>query len=211
MRLGDLDCEYFGTNDPSQPLLVVLHGRGDSSEGFHWLAPQLGLRPLNYLLVNAPDPWYTGYSWYDLPPRQGPGIERSRGMLDRLFEGLVSAGHSPSRLAVLGFSQGCLMTLEWGARSPIELAAYVGISGYCYDAQALARERLPHTQSKRWLVTHGKRDEVLSFRESSQQYQYLIEQGWPLEFHAFEKEHTIDLENELPLIREHLKRTLLSS
>jgi phospholipase/carboxylesterase len=36
-------------------LMIVLHGLGDSIEGYRWLPPALDLAGLNYLLVNAPD------------------------------------------------------------------------------------------------------------------------------------------------------------
>ena len=36
--------------------MIVLHGLGDSMEGYRWLPEALQLPWLNYLLVNAPDP-----------------------------------------------------------------------------------------------------------------------------------------------------------
>ena len=39
----------------SRRLMVVLHGLGDSMEGYRWLPSALRLPWLNYLLVNAPD------------------------------------------------------------------------------------------------------------------------------------------------------------
>ena len=39
------------------------------------------LPDMNYLLVNAPDDYYGGYSWYDFARDPGPGVVRSRRML----------------------------------------------------------------------------------------------------------------------------------
>ena len=69
------------SHSPSKQLVIVLHGRGDSAEGFSWLQEELGIDSLNYLLLTAPTPYYTGYSWYDLAPRQLPGILESRRLL----------------------------------------------------------------------------------------------------------------------------------
>ncbi len=44
-------------------LLVVMHGLGDSLEGFRFLPDILKIPGLNYLLVNAPDAYFTGSSW----------------------------------------------------------------------------------------------------------------------------------------------------
>ena len=49
----------------SRRLLIMLHGLGDSMEGYRWVPEALDLPWLNYLLVNAPDSYYGGYSWYD--------------------------------------------------------------------------------------------------------------------------------------------------
>ena len=70
----------------SRRLMVVLHGLGDSMEGYRWLPPALGLPWLNYLLVNAPDPYFGGYSWYDFSGDAGTGVERSRALLFELLD-----------------------------------------------------------------------------------------------------------------------------
>ena len=49
----------------STRLLIALHGLGDSMEGYRDVPHWLQVPWLNYLLVNAPDPYYTGFSWYD--------------------------------------------------------------------------------------------------------------------------------------------------
>src|SRR2546421_11134739 len=49
----------------SRCLMIVLHGLGDSMEGYRWLPAALGLPWLHYLLVNGPDPYFGGYAWYD--------------------------------------------------------------------------------------------------------------------------------------------------
>jgi len=46
----------------SKALMVVLHGLGDSAAGYQFLPPALALPWMNYLLVNAPDPYYGGFS-----------------------------------------------------------------------------------------------------------------------------------------------------
>ena len=83
-----LETELIRAQDPaSRRLMVVLHGLGDSMEGYRWLPEALRLRWLNYLLVNAPDAYYTGFSWYDFSGDADVGVKRSRellfGLLDR--------------------------------------------------------------------------------------------------------------------------------
>src|SRR3989449_4913155 len=112
----------------SKRLLVMLHGLGDSIEGYRWLPDALDLPWLNYLLVNAPDEYYGGYSWYDFAGDLTPGVERSRGLLFQLLDAQRANGFPTGQTVLGGFSQGCLMAIEVGLRYPHPLAGIVGIS-----------------------------------------------------------------------------------
>jgi phospholipase/carboxylesterase len=173
-------------------LVVVLHGRGDSSAGFHWMPGTLSLPGVSWLLVNAPDPWYGGFSWYDMPPNHGEGVQRSRLLLDQLFDELASSGFPPEKIILFGFSQGCLLTLEWGGRTERLLAGCVGVSGYCYDAVSLGKEASEAAKARPWLVTHGTHDEVLAHDVTAQQIDTLRAAGLPIDFRSYPKTHTID-------------------
>src|SRR5437867_5398699 len=105
-----LSTEFIAAHDKSsRHLLVALHGLGDSAAGYRFLAPALGLPWLNYLLVNAPESYFGGFSWYDFNGDQRAGIERSRRLLTGLLEAQRGAGFAPAETTLLGFSQGCLM------------------------------------------------------------------------------------------------------
>ena len=67
----------------STRLLIALHGLGDSMEGYRDVPHWLQVPWLNFLLVNAPDPYYSGFSWYDFAGNPEPGIRRSRNLLLR--------------------------------------------------------------------------------------------------------------------------------
>src|ERR1039457_2418684 len=93
----------------SRRLMVMLHGLGDSIEGYRWLPQAMNLPWLNFLLVNAPDEYYEGYSWFNYPDDAAPGILRSRKMLFQLLDDLRAKGFPPEQITFGGFSQGCLM------------------------------------------------------------------------------------------------------
>ncbi len=190
----------------SSSLLIVLHGLGDSTEGWSWLPEALALPWLNYLLVNAPDDYYGGYSWYDLPGDSGPGIERSRKELTALIDSLVAGGTPASQIGLLGFSQGCLMTLETGFRYPAPLAALVGVSGYVWNPATLLREAPPAARRQRALITHGRQDTVVPCGPVRGQIEELKIGGLSIEWQEFDKAHTVAGEPEIALIRDFLVR-----
>src|ERR1039458_5984637 len=94
----------------SRRLMVMLHGLGDSIEGYRWLPEAMDLSWLNYLLVNAPDDYYGGYSWFDLND-MAPGIQRSRKLLFDLLDDLRAKNFPAEQITFGGFSQGCLMEI----------------------------------------------------------------------------------------------------
>jgi phospholipase/carboxylesterase len=195
---------------PSRHLVVVLHGRGDSSEGFTWLQEALSIDSLNFLLLDAPERYYTGFSWYDLPPNQLPGILRSRKLLKDVFAETQLNGYPAEQTFLFGFSQGCLLTLEFGARHSQRLAGYVGISGYTHDTEALLRDLNPAVNQGDWLITHGLWDEMLPVEATREQVRILADRGFRLDYREYAKAHTVDFERELPDIRTWILARMLS-
>ena len=200
----ELDNQFIPAKVPSKKLMIILHGRGDSSDGFVGLPPFLGLDDMNYILFDAPFEYFTGHSWYQLPPNQLPGIEYSLKLLtddlDKLFERDFDADKS----YLFGFSQGSLLTFEFGARYHRVLAGYIAVSGYIYDAKKLLQEMNVEVKKAKWLCTHGTEDLVLDFCTSKEQIEFLQEQNFNVEFKAYNKDHSIDRE-ELSYISQWIK------
>jgi phospholipase/carboxylesterase len=186
---------------PSKQLVVVLHGQGGSAEG--WSLPdELGVAGLNYLFLNAPDPYDTGFRWFNWAGDPLADVARSRNLLAEVFSATEQAGYAPERTFLLGFSQGCLMTLEFGARHTRRLAGYIGISGFILDPTALLRDLNPEVNAGDWLVTHGTADEVLPVDKIRAQIEKLRDGGFKIDYREYAKAHEIDEHRELPEIRE---------
>ena len=204
-----LHHEFFPARDSNScRLWVMLHGLGDSIEGYRWLPEAMRLPWMNYLLVNAPDRYYTGYSWYDFAGDISDvlaGVERSRNLLFQLLDAQRAAGFPTEQTTLGGFSQGCLMALDVGLRYPHRFAGIVGVSGYVCEPEKLLTELSPVARQQRLLVTHGTKDPIVPFVETRRQVQMLEAAGLNLEFHSFEKAHTIAGEAELDLIREFVR------
>ena len=199
---------WLPADTPSKRLMVVLHGLGDSADGFLWLQDALGIDSLDYLLLTAPDPYYGGFRWYDIDSNPLPGVVRSRQLLTQVFTTAEQNGYTPEHTFLLGFSQGCLMTLEFGARHSMRLAGYIGISGYSLDPAALLRDLNPEVNHGDWLITHGTQDEMLPVQVTRAQMRALREGGFEIDYREYPKTHTIDADRELPEIREWIGNRL---
>jgi phospholipase/carboxylesterase len=189
----------------STRLMVMLHGLGDSIEGYRWMPEAMGLPWMNYLLVNAPDEYYGGYSWFDFAGDIVPGVARSRKLLFGLLDDLRANGFPTEQTTFGGFSQGCLLAIEIGLRYPRRFAGIVGISGYVCEPEKLVEEFSPSALQQRLLITHGTLDPMIPFAVVREQVNLLKAAGLRIEWHEFVKPHTIAGEDELEVIRNFVR------
>jgi len=199
-----LNHSFIPAKTPSKKLMIILHGRGDSSAGFTWLPPYLDIDDMNYLLLDAPYDYFGGRSWYDLPPNQLEGIQHSSSILTEILDRLFEEEFDASQSFLFGFSQGSLLTFEFGARYDKKLAGYLAISGYIYDPERLLTEMNPALKDANWLCTHGTHDDVLPYSTSKAQVKTLQNGGFHIDFKSYPKVHTI-AEDELKMIKEWIK------
>ena len=188
----------------SRRLMVMLHGLGDSVDGWRWFPEAMNLPWLNYLLVNAPDDYYGGYSWFDLD-NMVPGVQRSRKLLFDLLDDLRAKGLPAEQITFGGFSQGCLMAIEAGLHYPHRLAGIVGISGWIFELEKLVRELSPVARQQRLLMTHGTSDPMVPIDKVRPQIPLLKAAGLHLEWHEFMKAHTVAGEEEISVIRDFVR------
>ena len=184
----------------SRRLMVMLHGLGDSIEGYRWLPEALNLPWLNYLLVNAPDDYYGGYAWFDLNNIL-PGVQRSRTLLFELLDDLPARGFAAEQTTLGGFSQGCLMAVDVGLRYPHRLAGIVGISGWVHEPDKLLAELPPVARQQRLLMTHGTGDPLIPIAQVRPQIPLLKAAGLNVEWREFAKPHTM-IEEEITVVRD---------
>jgi len=125
-------------------------------------------------------------------------------LLFELLDALPAKGFPTDQITFGGFSQGCLMAIEVGLRYPHRLAGIVGISGYVCRPERLVKELSPVALQQRLLVTHGTQDPMIRFAVMREQINFLKAAGLNIEWHEFQKEHTI-IEPELELVREFIR------
>jgi phospholipase/carboxylesterase len=189
----------------SRALMIMLHGLGDSMEGYRWFPEAMDLPWMNYLLVNAPDDYYSGFSWYDFAGDMMPGVKRSTELLFAVLEDCEQRGFPSGMTTLGGFSQGCLMSIEVGLRYPKPLAGIVGISGYVCEPEKLIAELSPVAGKQRILMTHGTQDPLIPLAGVRGQVQFLQKAGLRIEWREFVKPHTIAGEEEMAVIRKFVR------
>jgi phospholipase/carboxylesterase len=184
----------------SRRLMIVLHGLGDSAAGYNWLPKAMELPWLNYLLINAPLRYEDGYSWFT----SQNDIKRSTELLSNFLDEKRSEGWPTEQTMLFGFSQGCNMVWQLGLRYPHRFAGIVGIEGLVNDLPSALSSLSPVARQQHFLITHGTEDPVIPFASTSEQIQKLKKAGLNIEWHAFNKAHTIAGAVELDVIKQFI-------
>ena len=149
-------------------LVVLLHGLGANGADLMGLAPYWAERLPHAAFVapDAPEPCDMapfGFQWFSLQDRNPlammRGVAAAAPVLDAfLDEVLAEQGLEGDRLALVGFSQGTMMSLHVGLRRARAPAAIVGFSGALLAGPELflqIRARPPV------LLIHGDADPVV--------------------------------------------------
>ena len=145
-------------------LVVLCHGYGSDGNDLIGLAPhwQRALPTVAFVAPNAPEPCAgapSGYQWFPIsridPQVLHEGVEQSASVLDSFLNAeLARLELPPERLALVGFSQGTMMSLHVGLRR--KPACIVGYSGaLAGDVPALGADAPPV------LLVHGDADTMI--------------------------------------------------
>ena len=121
---------HYGAPLSSARLVAIfIHGRGASAEDILGLAPELNAEDVAYLAPEAAGQTWYPYSFLSPIPQNEPGLTSALGVLASLVESSTVQGRDPSRIVLLGFSQGACLALEFAARHARRYAAVVALSG----------------------------------------------------------------------------------
>jgi len=176
-------------------LVVLCHGYGADGNDLIGLAPhwQRLMPSVAFVAPNAPEPCAAGpgYQWFPIarldPHSMRQGVEQAASSLDAFLDSeLARADLSNDRLALVGFSQGTMMSLHVGLkRRP---AAIVGYSGLLADQPP---ERVANPPPV--LLIHGDQDPMIPADYLFASATALGRAGVPVQWHLSpDTPHAID-------------------
>lgn len=155
-------------NGKADRLVIFCHGYGaDGNDliglGQHW---QRILPTAAFASPHAPERCTMspmGYQWFPItrmqPEEMQRGVERAAPILNAFIDAeLARLELDASRLALVGFSQGTMMSLHVGLRRAVSPAAIVGFSGTLPGPERLPAEIVSRPPV---LLTHGDADEMI--------------------------------------------------
>jgi phospholipase/carboxylesterase len=169
-------------------LVVFLHGYGADGADLLGLADVLAphLPDTVFVAPDAPEPCAGnpfGFQWFPIPWLDGSseaeaaaGLAASAGDLDAFLDArLADEGLPPAAMALVGFSQGSMMSLHVAPRRPAAVAGVVAFSGRLLVPERLAAEAVVKPPV---LLIHGDQDQMVPFADMELAGRALVAAGF---------------------------------
>ncbi|MEY2838497.1 MAG: hypothetical protein RJB60_796 [Pseudomonadota bacterium] len=207
MTAQTLEALEIETAPHPQFSIIVLHGLGADGHDFVPICDELDLSALGgvrFVFPHAPvmpvtlNGGYEMRAWYDIIPtshggrvEDEAGLRQSQRAIEALIAREVSRGVPASRIVLMGFSQGCAMTLMSGLRHPEALAALVCLSGYLPLPESTAAERSSANQHTPIFLAHGTHDDVVVPARGLAARDQLEALGYNVQWHDYPMPHSV--------------------
>ena len=188
-------------NKPRQ-VIILCHGYGGDGKDISTLAInwQRFLPDAIFLCPDAPEVCTVnpqGYQWFDLTTDEEKIIlekslvaeEKLNIFLDQVFDNFQLA---PSNLALVGFSQGCMMAIQVGLKRKERINCLIGYSGKVINQKHLS----DNIKSKpKIFLMHGANDTIVSPTYLLEAKEYLNKHGLKIKTKLFKNcDHKIPVE-----------------
>ncbi len=213
---------FKNTADNPDSAVIWLHGLGADGADFVSAVPYLKLP--DYLKVRfvfpsadvRPVTINNGMrmrSWYDikamLPARVTNEVQLQESVVQitLIIESLIEEGIDPSKIIVVGFSQGGAVAYELALTAGVKLLAVAAMSTYM--PRELTPEQCLADKSLSVLTIHGDRDDVVSCELGASAVSQLKVLGYQPKWHTFAMAHEVSQES-LILLGEWITENLTS-
>lgn len=178
------------------PLLLLLHGYGSNESDLFSFTDHLH-PSLLVVSLRAPHALpMMGFAWYSIhfDAEQGKWSDDEEAIASRelvlQFLDELQQTHSfdPSKVHLLGFSQGAILSYALGLTYPKRFASVIALSGYLNENIS----KLPKPEEAPALyAAHGTLDEVVPFDWGQQSAAQLKQKGFDIQFDQFPVGHTV--------------------
>lgn len=190
----DLPLTYLAHVDEQardRPLVIFLHGSGSNEQDLFELKDELP-EHYNYLSVRAPKVMEPGhYQWF---AKSGEGAYEGdpsdlkasgQVLLDFIAKARAKYPTDASKVYLVGFSQGAMMSYEVALRHPEAVGGIAAMGGRVLSG---LRAELSPDESRRALavfIGHGTADPIIPYHDGTEADTFLRTLALEPEFHAY--------------------------
>jgi predicted esterase len=118
---------------------IMLHGRGAGAQDILNLSQEFSARDVTYLAPQAANHTWYPYSFLMPLHQNEPSLSSALRVVESLLASLAQQNFTSERIALMGFSQGACLTLEFAARHARRYALIAAFSGGLIGPPGTAR------------------------------------------------------------------------
>tara|TARA_B100001013_G_scaffold74138_1_gene39462 strand:+ start:53 stop:709 length:657 start_codon:yes stop_codon:yes gene_type:complete len=199
-----LDVTSFSSlskNEPKQ-IIILCHGYGGDGQDISVLANNWRrfLPDAVFLCPNAPEVCTVnqlGYQWFDMTVENDEAILEKSLVTEKILntfldQVLDNFQLDEKNLALVGFSQGCMMIIQIALKKKKQINCLVGYSGKIINKRHLSDNIV--SRPKIFLM-HGDRDTIVSPSHLLESKEFLVQQNLKIRTKIFKNcEHKISVE-----------------
>lgn len=185
------------------PLLLMLHGYGSNEEDLFSFA---GWLPDSLLIISLRAPFQLppyGFAWYSInwdaadgkvsDIRQAAG---SRDLIGKIIDEIIEKYRvDKSRICLMGFSQGAILSLATALTYPQKVQYVVALSGYLNPELIPEKPDASQVSKLQAYVSHGTSDPVIPVGWARRTQPFLAGLNIANEYHEYPDGHTVSGDN----------------
>jgi phospholipase/carboxylesterase len=178
------------TADAELPLVIALHGRGDTAEAFASLFRDFPARA-RVAILRPPHPWDGGQAWFlgawahtDKRPVIAAELLALADRVVATADAIRAARPTRGRPVVMGFSQGRMLAWAIAVEHPRAFSAAFPVAGFLFP-EMLDGRRVDRAVMPSIVAFHGDADPVVSVDDDRRGVQVLQKRGVSVDLRVY--------------------------
>ncbi len=202
-------------------VVIWLHGLGADGHDFEAVVPELNLPTstnIRFIFPHAPvlpitiNMGMQMRAWYDIKQIDDikrdvdiKGIETSLVRIESIVKAQIDQGITVENIMLAGFSQGGVIAALVALTSPYCFTGVILLSTYLPDWDYFKTKIIKKNQKMPFFIGHGVQDPIVPFAAGELVNTILTEGGFTTNFHRYQMEHSVCLQ-EINDISEFIKK-----
>lgn len=203
--MSDLPLQYIvrpaKITQENSPAIFMIHGYGSNKEDLYSFADSL---PEEYVVFSLQAPYGLhdfGYAWYalDLDKEHWSDISQAhlskKQILDFIDKACELYYLDRRKITLLGFSQGCILSLAIALSNPEKISRVVGLSGYLEEKMLEKSFGNKDFSNLKVYISHGISDQIIPVEWARETSKKLQKMGIDCTYEEYPVGHNVSPQN----------------
>ena len=187
----------------NDPFLIMLHGYGSNERDLFSFIPELP-KELNIISLRAPYKLnHDGFYWYEINFDNEMGkfinINQAKNSMNLILNCINKISNEIkidiSKASLIGFSQGCILSMALGLNYPEKFKNIIGLSGYIPNDFTTIKENKEVYKNLNFYSSHGIFDQVIPIKLARETPKILDKLNINFTYNEFSSSHGVSNEN----------------